>query len=297
MGHEKNDSEKEAALPAVVTCPVCGDPLFDRSVVVCTRCDTPHHDECWRYNEGCATFGCSSRISRAPRPSDAFMTGDDGADLSVEYRPMEPAKVLDWTVLSAGILAVFLGALAPPDMAAAGVEAIFGGLFGSIAWVVLRVAQSFLTRQRSWVQLPEKELHLSRKFMGLLEYGHRRIAAKDLLELELLESEMILPPQGDKIKTLAIQALCTDGSSVPLLSEMAPSSVEDKEALAQRWAAALGTTIRLIEGRSSPSPQLVKELVAAHVASIAETSKSPEKLLSPGTDDDGSTGAVRGPSC
>jgi len=40
-------------------CLVCGEPLGS-PVVVCSRCDTPHHRECWDYNEGCAVYGCKA---------------------------------------------------------------------------------------------------------------------------------------------------------------------------------------------------------------------------------------------
>jgi hypothetical protein len=39
-------------------CPFCGDSLSLRSVVLCSRCETPHHEECWNENPGCTTFAC-----------------------------------------------------------------------------------------------------------------------------------------------------------------------------------------------------------------------------------------------
>jgi hypothetical protein len=35
-------------------CGVCGDSLASE-IVVCRRCNTPHHRECWQYGGGCAT--------------------------------------------------------------------------------------------------------------------------------------------------------------------------------------------------------------------------------------------------
>lgn len=38
-------------------CQVCGGEVrADR--VVCARCATPHHSECWAFNQKCSTFGC-----------------------------------------------------------------------------------------------------------------------------------------------------------------------------------------------------------------------------------------------
>ena len=42
-------------------CPVCAGTL-DENVVRCAWCKTPHHEECWYYNqERCAIFGCKGR--------------------------------------------------------------------------------------------------------------------------------------------------------------------------------------------------------------------------------------------
>lgn len=40
-----------------VVCKVCGDE-FDHDVVICRRCRTPHHRECWHYYGACSTYGC-----------------------------------------------------------------------------------------------------------------------------------------------------------------------------------------------------------------------------------------------
>ncbi len=42
-------------------CPYCQFPIkHDSNVVVCSRCQIPHHRECWEENNGCTTFGCQS---------------------------------------------------------------------------------------------------------------------------------------------------------------------------------------------------------------------------------------------
>lgn len=43
--------------PGVGPCPVCGDRILGPPRT-CTRCDTPHHAECWDYVPGCAVFAC-----------------------------------------------------------------------------------------------------------------------------------------------------------------------------------------------------------------------------------------------
>lgn len=47
----------EAEMTGESICGVCKDPC-DEDVVLCSRCKTPHHGECWVYNGGCSIFGC-----------------------------------------------------------------------------------------------------------------------------------------------------------------------------------------------------------------------------------------------
>ncbi|MBI4859233.1 MAG: peptidylprolyl isomerase [Candidatus Riflebacteria bacterium] len=42
-----------------VRCQVCGAGI-ERTVVFCPRCETPHHEDCWNYNQGCSIFGCKT---------------------------------------------------------------------------------------------------------------------------------------------------------------------------------------------------------------------------------------------
>ncbi|HVE41357.1 MAG TPA: RING finger protein [Planctomycetota bacterium] len=48
--------------PAVVfisggECQVCGWAM-EQWVVLCSKCRTPHHEECWTWNGACSTYGC-----------------------------------------------------------------------------------------------------------------------------------------------------------------------------------------------------------------------------------------------
>jgi hypothetical protein len=49
-------------------CGVCGESLAGE-IVVCRRCNTPHHSECWEYSGLCATYGCGCREYRRPGPA------------------------------------------------------------------------------------------------------------------------------------------------------------------------------------------------------------------------------------
>lgn len=51
---------EKLAITAQSTCPVCNQHLTS-PVAVCVRCRTPHCQECWEYNGGCATFACGEK--------------------------------------------------------------------------------------------------------------------------------------------------------------------------------------------------------------------------------------------
>jgi hypothetical protein len=42
-------------------CGVCGEEPTTRRVQ-CAKCDTPHHDECWKYGGGCSVYACGSTV-------------------------------------------------------------------------------------------------------------------------------------------------------------------------------------------------------------------------------------------
>jgi hypothetical protein len=49
-------------------CPVCGQVL-GRPLTSCGTCHTPHHADCWSYNEGCAIYACGSKPAAPPPTS------------------------------------------------------------------------------------------------------------------------------------------------------------------------------------------------------------------------------------
>lgn len=42
------------------TCRVCGEAVTE-PVVICTRCKTPHHLDCWQYGQGCSVYACGGK--------------------------------------------------------------------------------------------------------------------------------------------------------------------------------------------------------------------------------------------
>ncbi|MBI4566108.1 MAG: hypothetical protein HY716_15590 [Planctomycetes bacterium] len=45
----------------IPTCRVCGHRVPPEGRVYCRRCRTPHHEDCWRFNEGCCIFACGEK--------------------------------------------------------------------------------------------------------------------------------------------------------------------------------------------------------------------------------------------
>jgi hypothetical protein len=41
-------------------CQICGEPIASDSVL-CIRCKTPHHRDCWHYAQQCSTYGCGGK--------------------------------------------------------------------------------------------------------------------------------------------------------------------------------------------------------------------------------------------
>ncbi|MCS6863250.1 MAG: hypothetical protein NZT92_23330, partial [Abditibacteriales bacterium] len=50
----------EVRLDNEAVCRVCGTRI-DSDVVLCRRCYTPHHHDCWHYAGRCSTYACGER--------------------------------------------------------------------------------------------------------------------------------------------------------------------------------------------------------------------------------------------
>lgn len=61
-------TDREVRVQAVTVesdaeCQVCGTKVEAEKRVLCRKCRTPHHADCWDYNDGCSTFACGERRS------------------------------------------------------------------------------------------------------------------------------------------------------------------------------------------------------------------------------------------
>ncbi len=67
--------------PEGAICQVCGCGL-DQEIVACSKCRTPHHEDCWNYNRVCSVYGCGGRA--------AMPGGVDAPEEIVEIRDTDP---------------------------------------------------------------------------------------------------------------------------------------------------------------------------------------------------------------
>lgn len=58
-GIELMDEPEDPA--AEIRCQICGTPIPGENRVNCRKCRTPHHEDCWTFNEGCATYACGEK--------------------------------------------------------------------------------------------------------------------------------------------------------------------------------------------------------------------------------------------
>lgn len=84
-------ASEQAQLLEEAKCGVCGDSLA-REIVICRRCNTPHHLECWQYTGGCSTYGCGGRECVTPgvaRLAQDLESATDASEAENE-RPLKP---------------------------------------------------------------------------------------------------------------------------------------------------------------------------------------------------------------
>jgi hypothetical protein len=59
-------------------CGVCGEKTV-QGIVLCARCKTPHHKECWEYMGGCSIYACGGKAWVTPEQAGAKRSGSSPA--------------------------------------------------------------------------------------------------------------------------------------------------------------------------------------------------------------------------
>lgn len=96
VAHDDPAPVRQAACP-VCACPIEADP------VICPRCSTPHHADCWEYSGGCAIFGCTRAPSLSPSSSSSSLPAPT-AELKGRLRTWSWMYRLHWaTFASIGV--------------------------------------------------------------------------------------------------------------------------------------------------------------------------------------------------
>src|SRR5262245_15523315 len=84
--------DRRAALAATAVCRFCGTPLTAADFVVCARCETPFHRDCWEYGPGgCSIFACGGRLAL---DGPAFLARHTRVEVLPELPPEIVARAL-----------------------------------------------------------------------------------------------------------------------------------------------------------------------------------------------------------
>lgn len=150
-----------------MSCPICGiEPM--EGCPRCERCEAPHHEDCWTYNDGCGIYGCdparARRIAgRTPLPDRATEPGRASAfgamvgvssvvlalvlTTCLEGRGMHPASFA-WA-----LPALALGAWAGPRLSHTKQvgRILFYGILGPGLTMLIPCAPFLLFEPPSWV--------------------------------------------------------------------------------------------------------------------------------------------------
>lgn len=240
-------------------CRVCGEGFTGRPVV-CPLCEAPHHQDCWNYAGGCATYGCAARAHPAvPRPAVSvgapasrppagaavvafpFIRGAGLARVN-RFRPrtwplLAGLALLALTALVVGVplVAVVLVLL---GLGAVGLEACTGDLF------VVDVGRNVLVRRIvlwGFEVLEEEVTHLEGVRYLEIEAGRGRDAGRRRCVAALRTGER-LPlsawfPVGGSVDLHATDAVGRVGTASGLPAHAGGAPVEPvAEAVAQAMA-------------------------------------------------------------
>ena len=257
------DEIKPAEKPkesAVSACQICGEPLDDTTVVCCRKCKTPHHRDCWRYNRGCAVFGCGCRTFE-----DAKALAIHGEPFSVSC-PAVLGLMQRFSVVF-GLMIFFmvftrleLGLLFKPFIP------IFFMLMAFTVAMVMHRARVRLTFYPGKNYIEHSRMIGKRVIYKQKEW----LSIDDIVEVHVHSIED--PDHGiDKTLYLALK----DGSRhlVQRMKNLGQTIADgdDIEETAERIAAVADTTVRFISGDEAPTVEEIKE--AAAELELKESSK------------------------
>ena len=246
--------------PKTPACPVCGCSVHTgEEIHNCPGCDTPHHSECWEYNEGCAIYACDGKPRKELAPIEPEKRlGSIALDSRFEfYDERSPASAIERSFISATIYVIIMAAV------------LSSGYFAA-----------FITLTAMWY------LYTSFKTKTRID-GRRRVITRSLALGPLMLKEDTIPfssvsllnlddcfsEEGTEHKRLLRGSLAlTDGSSLRIALDIEEKSIKDDDI--ERWAKALqeGTAL-MITHVIVPRRRILTKRIRAFQHAI-ETSKN-----------------------
>ena len=227
-------------------CLVCGEPLSGK-IVDCIKCKTPHHADCWRYNRGCSTYGCSSLTYEHHGQSMANDTMGSTIEMPVYAHPN--VRLLFFLfpflfILVSIFLAPFMKAAIGPMM-------------------VLYILSHFLISRRLSYLLDFDEAR--RKVRLQLKWRNRVLWSDDdwLSADDITEVHLQRYGRSKRGEVEAVYLALTDGSRKLVVNSRARIlgfQTPELSALAEKLASFADTTVRFVEGRAEPSSEELIEI-------------------------------------
>ena len=77
-------------------CPFCKTLITqDEDVKVCSACGMPHHQDCWKENKGCTTFGCAEQhLEQHSNPNQPQPQNDLNTYNNISAQPSQAGELL-----------------------------------------------------------------------------------------------------------------------------------------------------------------------------------------------------------
>ena len=247
--------------PQIPACPVCGcHVLTNEDIHKCPGCDTPHHSECWHYNEGCAIYACDGKPRQELLPEPPKRLGSIALDGRFEfYDERAPANSIERAILSATILVIVAAAL---------IQYGFMAAFFTVA-LFWYGAKALATTTR--INGRKKTIERVNKLGSLV----LRRQSVPFSSVSLMNLDDCFSEEGNEHHRLLRASLAlNDGANLRLALDFAERGLKDEDV--ERWAKALqdGTPL-MITHVIVPRRRILTKRIRAFQAAIHQSSNSP----------------------
>ncbi len=188
-------------------CPVCGEELKGEDIAACTSCRAPHHLSCWRYNNGCATYGCGSKTFDKTNDSDLLAL----QSFSVESPPVLASSVLKTAI---GCLGGLVGLASYLILYMASLVSFSSPLFPILIFAFVSVA-FFLTHfvRQNFTFLAASSAVVSR----LTLFGRQLTKAAPLFNVdEIKEVTFVRKKEGEELCLVSLSVSLQSGKSIKI---------------------------------------------------------------------------------